>query len=193
MLQSVREDPQNTFTVTRPPDARPHCGSILMSPILISCSCFAGLSACQISVWSTGTLRDLHKFAARQRHLEACTAFIGDLLEPRLDGGRTGDPRQAFALERDELGAQGVALLEQLVRRRRAAAGGGCHLGLQVEESLRKIKKDSCKKCSATPGRIAGFADLAEIAAQGSRAGARPQGPIPCVCARKSTGSTGNQ
>jgi hypothetical protein len=44
---AAEREPQNTFTVTRPLDALPHCGSILMSPSLISCSCFAGLRACQ--------------------------------------------------------------------------------------------------------------------------------------------------
>jgi hypothetical protein len=83
---------------------------------------------------------DLDVIATRERDLEARVAFVGNLFEPRLDGSDPGDPGQAFALKGDELGAQGVALLEQLVRRRRAAAGGGCHGRLQVEESLRKIK-----------------------------------------------------
>lgn len=46
---------QNTLTLTRPPDARPHCGSILTRPVLISCSCLAGFNASHASVCSAGT------------------------------------------------------------------------------------------------------------------------------------------
>jgi hypothetical protein len=63
----------------------------------------------------------------RQRDLEALAALVRDLLEPGLDGGSASDAGQAFALERDELGAERVPLLDQGVCRRRAAAGSGCH------------------------------------------------------------------
>jgi hypothetical protein len=57
----------------------------------------------------------------RQRDLEALAALVRDLLEPGLDGGSASDAGRAFALERDELGAERVSLLDQGIGCRRAA------------------------------------------------------------------------
>jgi hypothetical protein len=70
---------------------------------------------------------DVHVVTVRQRDFEALPALIRDLLGPGFDRGGARDARLTFALECDELGAQGVALLDQLVGRRRAAAGGGSY------------------------------------------------------------------